>query len=74
MPDDLNRLQDYRNLVLQYEEANAQINALFQLHQGGTETMTGDELAHYRQLQHRRDELFNEMRVLEQQLLDEDIE
>jgi cell division protein FtsB len=72
MPEDLNSLQDYRNLVLQYEDANAQINALFQVHQGGTETMTDDELAHYRKLQHRRDELFNEMRVLEQELLDED--
>jgi cell division protein FtsB len=72
MLEDLNSLQDYRNLVLQYEDANAQINALFQVHQGGTETMTDDELAHYRKLQHRRDELFNEMRVLEQELLDED--
>jgi cell division protein FtsB len=72
MPEDLNSLQDYRNLVLQYEDANAQINALFQVHQGGTETMTDDELAHYRKLQHRRDELFNEMKVLEQELLDED--
>jgi hypothetical protein len=74
MPDnnDLNSLQNYRDLVLAYEAANAEINALFQIHQGGTETMTDAELAHYRELQQRRDELFNEIRVLEQQLLDDD--
>jgi hypothetical protein len=64
-------LEAYRKLVLQYEAANAEINALFHLHPGGTETMSQGEIAQYRTLQHRRDELFNDIRVMEHDLLDE---
>ena len=42
--DDLTSVQTYRNLVLQYEAMHAGINALFQTHPGGTETMTEREL------------------------------
>lgn len=70
--NDLNSLHLYRNLVLDYEAVNREINALFHVHQGGTETMTEQEFAHYRELAKRRDELFNEIKVMEQQLLDEE--
>ncbi|HEX2621887.1 MAG TPA: hypothetical protein VHL11_17140 [Phototrophicaceae bacterium] len=68
----LNSMQVYRNLVLQYEAAHAEVNALFHRHSDGSETMTDDELIHYRELARKRDELYNEMRVLEQQLLDDE--
>lgn len=70
--DDLTSVQTYRNLVLQYEAMHAGINALFQTHPGGTETMTERELAQYRDMARQRDELLNEMRLLEQQLLDDE--
>lgn len=70
--DDLSRVHLYRDLVLRYEAAHAQINALFRLHPGGTEDMSPDEFARYRDLARQRDELLNEMRVMEQLLLEDD--
>ncbi|MCU0496105.1 MAG: hypothetical protein MUF87_01995 [Anaerolineae bacterium] len=70
--NDLNSVQTYRNLVLQYEDTHAQITHLLNTHKGGTEYMTEDERTHYRALAKRRDELFSEIRGLEQQLLDDD--
>lgn len=70
--DDLINVQTYRNLVLRYEAMHAEINGLFQTHPGGTETMTDQEVAQYRDMARQRDELLNEMRLLEQQLLDDE--
>lgn len=74
MPEnnDLNRVQTYRELVLRYEALHAQINSLLHAHQGASEHMSPDELTHYRQLARQRDELFNEMRWMEQELLSDD--
>lgn len=69
--DTHDRVDLYRQIVLQYEQINAEIAALF-AHGGGSDHMTDADRARYRELSHRRDELQNEMRLLEQQLLDED--
>jgi hypothetical protein len=71
---DLDKVQMYRNIVLQYEAVDAEIDALLMSHGGGSEKMSDDERARYRQLANRRDELLNEMRLLEMQLLDDEDE
>ncbi len=70
--DMLHKVQAYRKVVLLYEGLHAEINKLIMAHGGGTENMSSDDLKRYRELAHKRDELMNEMRYLEQQLLDED--
>lgn len=71
---DLDKVQMYRTIVLQYEAVDAEIDALIMAHGGGSEKMTDEGRAHYRELANRRDELLNEMRLLEKQLLDDDDE
>jgi cell division protein FtsB len=68
----LNKIQNYRDLVLTYENLNAQIDQLLMATHGGTEQMTTDQVAQYRDLARQRDEMHNQIRWLEQQLLDED--
>lgn len=72
--DMLQKVEDYRRLVLLYEKLHAEINALISRYGGSSENMPPDELAHYRDLARNRDETLNDMRWLEQQLLDEDPE
>jgi hypothetical protein len=72
--NDLDKVQMYRKIVLQYEAVDAEIDALIMAHGGGSEKMTDEERARYRQLANRRDELLNEMRLLEKQLLDDEDE
>jgi hypothetical protein len=62
----LNRLEDYRNTVLMYEQAHAQISKMVDANRG--DNMSEADLAHYRELARHRDELFNEMMLMEQQL------
>lgn len=75
MPDNGNdtrtRVDLYRQIVLEYERINAEIAALF-ARGGGSDHLTDADRARYRQLSRRRDELQNEMRLLEQQLLNDD--
>lgn len=71
--DLLNQLENYRKIVLQYEGLNDQIQSLLNNNNGGTKDMSPEDVAHYRDLAHQRDEALNEMRRLEQELLDEDI-
>ena len=75
MSDDKNilaRVQNYRKIVLIYEGLNREIDRLLMVNGGGTENMSDDDLDRFRGLVRHRDELFNEMRSLEQQLLDEE--
>lgn len=69
--DARSRVDLYRQIVLQYEQINTEIAALF-ARGGGSENMTHDDRMRYKKLSRRRDELQNEMRMLEQQLLDDD--
>jgi hypothetical protein len=68
----LDQVKNYREIVLTYEKLNAEIDKLLSEHGGGTEKMPEGEIERYRELARKRDETLNEMRVLEQQLLDED--
>lgn len=70
--NDLDKLQMYHSIVLQYEAVDAEIDALIMAHGGGSEKMTDEERIRYRELANRRDELLNEMRLLEKQLLDDE--
>ncbi len=69
--DDLDQVQAYQKIVLEYEALDEQIDALLAQHHGGTEKMSPEALAQYRDLARRRDEVYNLMKALEQQLLDD---
>lgn len=66
------QVEDYRKAVLQYEALDEQIDALLASHGGDAEAMSMDELKQYRGLARLRDDLFNEIRMLEQTLLHDD--
>lgn len=68
----LQAVQNYRKLVLLYEAIDSQIDALIMAHNGVPERMNADERAQYRALARQRDEVLNEMRLLEQQLMEQD--
>lgn len=68
--DALNRVQSYRNTVLMYEQTHAQISKMVDANRG--DHMSEADLAQYRELARRRDELFNEMLLMEQQLSEDD--
>jgi hypothetical protein len=64
----LHQVQKYRKMVLVYEALDEEIDELLMAHGGGTENMSDIELARYRELARKRDEVLNEMRILEQEL------
>lgn len=68
--DELALVTAYRKVVLEYEETNAEIDALIMAASGGWDNMSEADRVLYRQLARRRDDLHNEMRVMEQQLLE----
>jgi hypothetical protein len=68
----LDKVQRYREIVLQYEELDSEIDRLIMASDGKPENMPREDLLRYRNLAHKRDELQNEMRWLESQLLDDD--
>lgn len=68
----LHEVQEYRDLVLKYEALDEQVDALIMAHGGGTEHMPAADLEKYRKLARERDEVLNEMRVMEQALLSDD--
>ncbi len=70
--DVLQQVQTYRKIVLLYEALDEEIDTLLMSHGGTSEKLPPDALAHYRDLARQRDELFNEMRALEQKLLSDD--
>lgn len=73
MQDDMQKqVAIYRQLVLEYEALDEQIDQLIMQHEGHTENMSPEDLAHYRELAHKRAEIRNEMRYLEQQLFNND--
>lgn len=70
--DTQDKVKMYRELVLQYEDIDAEIDALIMAADGMPERMTAEAMTRYRELARRRDDLQNEMRWLEQQLMDEE--
>jgi hypothetical protein len=72
-PDDsFDKVRRYRELVLRYEKLDEVIDALIMAAGGVPDKMSPDDRERYRELARQRDELQNEMRWLEQQLMEED--
>ncbi len=67
-PDDMDRIERYRRLVLEYEALDEEIDALLADHKGATENMSDEDFDRYRELAHRRDTLYNQMKTLESQI------
>jgi len=66
--DALHQVQKYRTIVLVYEALDAEIDELLTAHGGKAEFMSDADRARYVELARKRDEVLNEMRILEQQL------
>lgn len=63
------QVEEYRRVVLQYEALDEQIDNMLAKHGGDAQAMSMAELARYRELARERDDLFSEIRTLEQTLL-----
>lgn len=61
-------VRQYRRLVESYEALDSQIDELVSTSRGRMERMSAADLRQYRQLAQKRNELLNDMRLLEQQL------
>ncbi|MBK8134383.1 MAG: FAD-binding oxidoreductase [Chloroflexi bacterium] len=73
MPDDLRAdLNRYQELVRDYEALDQRIDDLLASYGGNVDQMSGQDKQHYRELFRQRDELLNDMRFLEQTLIDPD--
>lgn len=66
------RVATYQRIVLQYEQLDEEIDNLLMAHDGRSDRMSPEDHARYRELARQRDELYNEMRALEQLLLSDD--
>jgi hypothetical protein len=73
-PADIHQVQLYRQLVLEYEALDERIDALLARHNGATEKMSDEDFESYRELAHRRDYVYNQMKALEQLVLGDDSE
>lgn len=71
-PNDLERVKLYRELVLEYEMLDDQIDSLLAQHDGATENMSPDDFERYRRLARQRDDVYSRMKALEQELFTED--
>jgi hypothetical protein len=65
-------VEDYQRIVLEYEMLDAEIDQLLGEYQGKHDLMPPDALTRYRELARQRDDAYNTMRFMEQQLLDID--
>lgn len=70
--DSFDKVRQYRELVLQYEKIDEEIDTLIMAVDGVPDKLSSTNRERYRALANRRDELQNEMRWLEQQLMAED--
>jgi hypothetical protein len=73
-PVDIHQVQLYRQLVLEYEALDEQIDLLLARHNGATEKMSDEDFESYRELAHHRDYIYNQMKALEQILLGDESE
>lgn len=64
----LSQVQSYRKLVLLYEGYGAKIDKLLMENDGQMENMSAEDLKTYRDLAQKRDNVFNEMLALGQEL------
>ena len=72
MPDETSNalalVQKYQELVLVYEALDKEIDALIMAHGGSSEKMPPEDLARYRDLARKRDDIQGEMHELEMEL------
>ncbi|MGJ3238205.1 MAG: hypothetical protein ACFE0Q_05815 [Anaerolineae bacterium] len=68
MNDMLQQITRYNELVQAYEALDEQIDALLHAHHGHSENMSDASRTQYRELARQRDDLFNQMRTMEQTL------
>ena len=68
----LSQVQRYQNYVLEYEALDEEIDGLLSKYNGATEKMPDEEYQRYRELAHRRDYVYNQIRALENQIFDDD--
>jgi hypothetical protein len=61
-------LARYQALVSDYQALDRQIDGLLSAHGGHTDRLSAQDLERYRTWARRRDDLFSEIRALEQQL------
>lgn len=66
------QIQQYQNVVQEYERLDREIDTLIMRNGGASRNMSAGDRERYRELAKRRSDLFNQMRVLEQDLLDEE--
>ncbi len=71
-PNMQQRVQLYSSIVQEYEQLDHEIDALIMKNGGLSKNMSTGDRQRYRELARKRSSLFNEMRVLERDLLDED--
>lgn len=69
---DIERVQAYRRLTLEYEALDEEIDLLLAQYHGATENMPDDEYDHYRDLARHRDAIYHQMKALERQLFPDD--
>ncbi len=67
----LQEVTHYNELVQQYHALDEQIDDLIHAHQGHSENMSDESRETYRQLARERDDIFNQMRTMEQTLFAE---
>jgi hypothetical protein len=70
--DNVDQVQEYRRLVLEYEALDEEIDVLLARHQGAAEKMSPDDLKQYREMARHRDDVYNQMKALEQQIFQDD--
>jgi len=73
-PNDLDQVQQYRKLVLEYEELDEQIDALLERNHGATEKMSDEDFERYRELANHRDYIYNQMKAMERRILLDDMD
>lgn len=67
------QVEKYNQLVQQYHELDEQIDTLLMQYDGHTENMPDEAMRQYRNLARQRDDVFNNMKAMEQTLfVDED--
>ncbi len=71
-PEDKALVEEYRQLVLEYERLDETIDALLTANDGGTEKMSDDDFSRYRQLAAQRDEIYDRIKALESTLFSND--
>lgn len=70
--DEVERVQVYQQLVLEYEALDEQIDALIAQHHGSTEFMPDEAYQRYRELAIHRDYIYNQVKRLEREIFPDD--